>query len=128
MILNLTQHDPTPEQIAAGVVAWDNTTQSTISKLLTFEELPTDLEIADRAYRLATLAAELGQDCTKPQAMIGGAPFLMSALERHLVDQGVQPVYAFSVRRSTEQVQSDGTVIKVSPFRHLGFVTPPKGG
>jgi len=54
--------------------------------------------------------------------MIGGAPFLMSALEDALVIAGITPLYAFSVRESVEAEQADGSVRKVAVFRHLGFV------
>ncbi len=56
------------------------------------------------------------------KAMIGGAPYLMAPLERHLARAGVRPMYAFSTRESVEQTGADGSVKKVSVFRHAGFV------
>jgi len=45
-----------------------------------------------------------------------------------LRDQGIEPVYAFSVRESIEQTQPDGSVRKVNVFRHAGFVdAAPQG-
>jgi hypothetical protein len=54
--------------------------------------------------------------------MIGGAPYLMGALEKALRECGFTPVYAFSKRESIDQPQPDGSVRKVAVFRHLGFV------
>ena len=54
--------------------------------------------------------------------MLGGAPFFMIVLHEMLADNGINPVYAFSVRESEEQVQADGSVKKVAVFRHRGFV------
>ena len=54
--------------------------------------------------------------------MIGGAPFLMGALESALLDYGITPVYAFSKRESVEEVQKDGSVKKINIFRHAGFI------
>ena len=54
--------------------------------------------------------------------MIGGAPYLMAPLEKELRGWGLVPVYAFSVRESTEVVQDDGSVRKVNTFRHAGWV------
>ena len=54
--------------------------------------------------------------------MIGGAPFFMSALERALLDVGITPLYAFSIRESVEKAAEDGTVTKINVFKHVGFV------
>ena len=124
-ILNLTQHPATPEQIAAGVVDLPASERAMVGKLLTFETLPEAGEVFDRAYALAAAASEslgaLGVEVFG-QVMIGGAPWLMAALETALRDSGIEPLYAFSVRESAEQVQADGTVRKVNVFRHAGFV------
>jgi len=125
MILNLTQHPATPEQIAAGVVDLPADERAVVSKLLTFETLPKQGEVFDRAYALAAAASEsLGRMGVEVfgQCMIGGAPWLMAALETALRDNGIEPLYAFSVRESVEQAQADGTVRKVNIFRHAGFV------
>lgn len=116
MILNLTQHTATPEQVAAGVVNAE--AQATIGALLTFEFRPTMAEVRERAERLADLAAKA--DCDA--AMIGGAPYLMAPLEAALALRGIRPLYAFSQRESAEEIQPDGSVRKVAVFRHAGFV------
>jgi len=118
-IVNLTQHDPTPEQVQAGVVDLPANHRAALRGLLTFDTLPTEAEITRRAAAIADLAT--GHD----SSMIGGVPFLMSALEHALRRRGVQPLYAFSERVSTEAAQPDGSVRKVQIFRHQGFVAPP---
>lgn len=114
MILNVTQHPASPEQREAGVVD----APYTLAGALTFEELPTRDEIETRAIWLADLARDEGAEA----AMIGGAPYLMPALERTLRERGITPLYAFSLRESVEQTQPDGSVRKVNVFRHAGFI------
>ena len=117
-IINLTQHLATPEQIDAGVVDLPDLARTALTELLTFEDLPTLTEIDTRAYQIAELG--IASDCA--QAMIGGAPYLMRALERALFDVEIIPRYAFSKRVSVDEIQSDGIVVKVNKFKHLGFV------
>ena len=47
---------------------------------------------------------------------------MMARLERALIERGIEPLYAFSVRESTEEVQADGSVRKVAVFKHAGFI------
>lgn len=115
-ILNLTQHPSTADQKAAGVYDLVDTTK--LKALLTFDTLPTYDEIVDRAIAIALIACEENVD----DVMIGGAPYLMSALEEQLKLHSISPMYAFSVRESVEKVQDDGTVVKTNVFRHGGFV------
>lgn len=124
-ILNLTQHQSTPEQ---GVVDLQGEALSVLKGLLTFETLPTRQEVLDRAAAIANLAAVtpaamVGDTTTTARAaMIGGAPFLMGPLEAALKDRGITPIYAFSVRESVDEVLPDGSVRKVAVFRHKGFI------
>lgn len=122
MILNLTQHPASPEQIAAGVVDLPTEIREAVIALLTVNVLPTRQEIEDRCADIAMLAATAFEN-HPVQAMIGGAPWMMACLESALLDQGIQPVYAFSVRESVEQSQPDGSVRKINVFRHAGFVS-----
>lgn len=115
MILNLTQHEATPEQKEAGVI--EPSSKDFIKSLLTFDHLPDTGDLIDRAERLAEFAHDLGHD----QALIGGAPFFMAPLEKALLEYGIQPVYAFSVRESVEKIASDGSVTKTNVFKHVGF-------
>ena len=135
-ILNLTQHDPTPEQIEAGIVGGQHDTVGLreFRSLLTFDTLPTPLEVRQRAEQIAQYArsaytihdygGDSGYVVNEPfsRAMIGGAPFLMAPLEDALRRVGIVPLYAFSNRESVEQVQPDGSVRKTAVFRHVGFV------
>jgi len=85
MIINLTQHPASQEQVAAGVVA--PAEDSKVKALLNFGELPTKGEIEARAEALASIAAE--SSCSS--AMIGGALFLMPALVQALRNRGFVP-------------------------------------
>jgi len=126
IILNLTQHAATAEQIAAGVVDLCPDDRAIVCRWLTFDTCPVAQEIADRADLVAQAAAGDSKSVTVPAgvtfAMIGGAPFFISALENALIEVGITPLYAFSVRESAEQVQPDGSVRKVNVFKHAGFV------
>lgn len=123
-ILNLTQHAATQEQLAAGVVDVRPEDRDFLVELLTFDSIPSRHEIDDRAHDLALFASmyDLGDEVYPDAAMIGGAPFFMSALEGALLGYSVKPIYAFSVRESVDAVQTDGTVKKTAVFRHRGFV------
>jgi hypothetical protein len=124
-ILNLTQHETTQDQILAGVFEPDPEQKKTIQKLLTVEVIPTAHNLKTRAAQLAEIAWDLThgdtQDWTNA-VMIGGAPFLMSYLEKALQAQGLQPLYSFSKRVVTELEHSDGTVEKKAVFKHVGWV------
>lgn len=123
MIINLTQHSATQDQLNAGVIEPSPEDKKCIQAMLTFDELPSAEEMERRAYGLATLVTNMGASNTSHHTvMIGGAPYFMGRLEAALKAQGHQPVYAFSKRESVDQVLEDGTVRKTAVFRHLGFV------
>lgn len=115
-IINLTQHLATNEQVNEGVVEPEN--KQHIKELLTFEEPPSADEICDRAEEIACYARGY------KAAMIGGAGFLISALEDELNCRGVKILHSFSQRVVVERVLCDGTVKKVSTFKHLKFIDP----
>lgn len=117
MIVNLTQHPASSEQIAAGVVDLAGGAAAMLRTLLTFESAPTQREIYTRADQIAGLC-KAGDEL----AMIGGALWLMEPLAHALRLKGIEPVFAFSVRETEEQAQADGSVRKVAMFRHTGFV------
>ena len=120
-IINLTQHAASPEQIAAGVVDLTGPARDALVAELTFSDLPAYGQVCSRAEAIAEIALDTGAE----RAMIGGAPYLMGALEQALWDAGITPVYAFSRRESVEVTESDGSVTKKAVFRHLGFVEVP---
>ena len=128
-ILNLTQHPASGEQIEAGVIDLPGAARASLIELLTVEQLPTRGEIEARCADIATLAAlnAANEDRADGRgfataAMIGGAPWMMAALEAALQAQGFTVLYAFSVRESVEKAQPDGSIRKINVFRHAGFV------
>lgn len=128
MILNLTQHPATAEQVAAGVVDLEGVDLVEIKALLTFGDVPREGEPEARARAIAEIARRVrvaenvGAD--EVFAMIGGAMWLMAPLEKELAYAGIAPAYAFSVRESVEETLSDGSVRKTAVFRHRGFYAP----
>lgn len=127
-ILNLTQHPATPEQRAQGVIDLNSAELVTLKQLLNFSEIPSQKEVKERAHDIALLASfnQLSktddEDIFFTKVMIGGAPFLMVALEKELKAIFKEPLYAFSKRESIESMDKDGGVIKQSVFKHIGFV------
>lgn len=122
MIINLTQHEASRDQIAAGVFDLPAAARAELQSLLTFGELPDRQEIRTRAERIADLAALHAASVSAKRAMIGGALWLMAPLAAALRKRGIEPLFAFSVRETEEQRQADGSVRKVAVFRHAGFV------
>ena len=118
MILNLTQHKSTPDQISAGVVDFPEHKRMVLVKLLTVNDLPTHAEVLRRCSDISLLAVWHGAFTS---AMIGGAPAMMRPLEDALLAYNIQPLYAFSKRESVEIEQPDGSVIKENVFRHAGW-------
>ena len=116
MILNLTQHTATSDQLEAGVVEPANKARD--QRLITFDDQPTSGEIRERAVAVAAIAASSGHTV----AMIGGAPFFMAPLEVALKERGILPLYSFTRRISLETPDGKGGVNKAAAFRHVGFV------
>lgn len=121
-ILNLTQQDATPEQVAAGVVDPSPELKEKIRRALTFDYLPTGEELVHRAGALARMAAEGCKRIGCRKVMIGGAPYFMNPLVEALYDWHLLPLFAFSRRVVEETRNDDGSVEKRSVFRHEGFV------
>jgi hypothetical protein len=128
MIINLTQHQASAEQIAECVADLPPEQREALSELLTFGDCPDAEEISDRAEDIAELACYNGlggDDGDSPlirRAMIGGALWLMAPLAEALRARRIEPIFAFSVRDTLEQPQPDGSVRKVAVFRHAGWV------
>lgn len=115
-ILNLTQHPATPEQVAAGV--FEPANKAEVQTLLTFDVIPHPRTLHERALALTEIAIRHNAW----EVMIGGAPYLMGDLEIALENAGIKPLYSFSQRVSEEVAQPDGSVVKTSVFKHIGFV------
>lgn len=126
MILNLTQHAATAEQMAAGVVDMSPVDREMLTCVLTFVDIPTAQETWTKAMGLLTMAMRefnaLGVPEGERTALIGGALWLMEPLAIALRDCDIKPVYAFSKRESAEKTAADGSVVKTNVFRHVGFV------
>lgn len=127
MILNLTQHRATPDQLAAGVVDLTGVDREELRELLSFAELPREGEPEARARAIAEIARRAAGNVAEDEevfGMIGGAMWLMAPLETALANAGIAPVFAFSVRESVETTDADGSVRKTAIFRHRGFYAP----
>lgn len=124
MILNLTQHPATQEQIAQGVVDLPADERAELSRLLTVDDLPSRAEIIDRCEAIAGLIFQTDADNAPAAVMIGGAPWMMPQLVKSLQAAGVvQCLAAFSKRESIERTDpATGAVTKTAVFRHIGFV------
>lgn len=135
MVINMTQHKATDEQVAEGVMDIESLAQRIASGdkyagtspeearerlvgLLTFAAIESGDAIRHRAELLADLAVEVGAK----GALIGGAPYLMGPLESALKDRGIVPLYSFTERVSVEETLPDGSVKKTNVFKHVGFV------
>lgn len=121
-IVNLTQHNATAEQTAAGVFNLEGIAMNTLKQNLTFTEIPSREEIVNRANIIVGIA--LANDAEA--AMIGGAPYLMPALEQALAKHGIQALYSFTQRETVEKIGENGEVIKTAIFKHIGFVEAVK--
>lgn len=119
-MLNLTQHNATPEQLAAGVVELPADLKEEVKGLLTFTTLEETMQLKERAYKIARIAKEVGAT----HAMIGGAPFFMPVLESMLELGDITAHYAFSQRVVVETTLPDGGIEKKAIFKHVGFVPP----
>ena len=119
-IINLTQHAASADQIAVGVVDLTGPERETLLNALDFLTMPSSEEIKGRAKVIADLAAlSSGQTGS---AMIGGAFWLMAPLVEELKARNIQPVFAFSLRESSEIAMPDGSVRKTLVFRHVGWI------
>jgi hypothetical protein len=121
MIVNLTQHSATADQLAAGVRDMPPEAKSALAALLTFADLPTGDDLRQRANAVVALLVD-ASDRMPTAAMIGGAPYFMSPLVDALTHYGIRSVYSFTRRESVESVNVDGSVSKTAIFRHIGWV------
>ena len=124
IILNVTQHPATKEQEENGVIDAPRKYQEELKSLLTFAEIPSQVDLQVRASKLQImiLKIEQDQDLKFDAVMIGGAPFFMHTLHKSL-SKNWKVVYAFSQRTTITEKSEDGSVTKVNVFKHVGFVT-----
>jgi len=123
IVINATQHVATAEQKAVGVWDLSDDIRKKVQRMITFDEIPSPKELEDAAQGVVDLLI-LAQGSIIPgqEVMIGGAPFFMASLENAIRRAGARPVYAFSKRESMDEPQKDGSIKKVTVFRHAGFV------
>ena len=137
LLVNLTQHTLTKEQfshkgenlVEITFKPYNGTSKGTVDyvkHLLNFTSLPTKEDIISRATALADYAegllSQAKNDGDRLFALVGGAPYLMGALETALKKRGIQPLYAYSQRESVETINSDGSVTKTAIFKHIGYI------
>ena len=123
-IINLTQHELTPEQ-REFIDIECHTDRQKVKNLLTFTKLPTKEEIYYRALDLAAIVENIVDQDEHVDlflVLIGGAPYLMKPLIEELKKIGVTPVFSYTDRVSVETMQPDGSVVKTQVFKHLGYV------
>ena len=123
-IINLTQHELTPEQ-REFIDIECHVDRQKVKDLLTFTKLPTQLQILHRAVDLANIVRNIvdqDEHINLFLVLIGGAPYLMKPLIEELKEIGVTPVFSYTDRVSVETMQPDGSIVKTQVFKHLGFV------
>lgn len=121
-ILNLTQHEATPDQKLAGVIDLPKEAQERLRQLLTFLDIPTMEIMQLRAEALCDMVEEFHPDTQNCLVMIGGAPYFMPVLTATLMRRKMHPLFAFSKRQVVEEPQADGSMKKTVVFKHEGFV------
>lgn len=122
MILNLTQHSATPQQIKDGVIDLSESLKRIVSKTLTFDKLE-DTSESEMVYRADTLLSLIRENYpTVTRVMIGGALYFMPVLSRTLKEADIEPLYSFTQRVAVDETFPDGSVGKKSIFAHIGFV------
>ena len=120
MILNLTQHAATPDQIDAGVMEPVPKDKKRIISLLTFESLPSREEVIKVAKALCQIIQKYS-DVTA--VMIDGPGYLLTCLDPMIQLSGIPALYAFSIREYRWNLNpKNGVVKEVVYFRHAGFV------
>ena len=122
MILNLTQHNATADQINAGINDIPVDFQNTLKGLLTF---PTQYTRDDLEYRSLQIHELVRDFCGTSKevlegVMIGGMPSFMPVLESVLISKGIKVGYACTERKSVDK-EVDGKIIKTAVFVHAGM-------
>lgn len=124
-ILNLTKHCATPEQVADGVIEPSTETKEQILRLLTFDKIPTQKEIDNRANAIANIMVKesdlMGGSVNA--VMIGGAPYLMSILERVLIARDITPLYSFMQMVVVAEGGRPYGFVRESTYKHVVFVS-----
>ena len=126
-IVNLTLHRADPEQKKAGVISLKHEYFQDLRDKLLVEKPPSPEEIEERCRGIVRIADDFCDEYGLARnVMIGGAPWLMPTLEKHLRSARFRVLYAFSKRRSVEEYDPRlGVTKKAGEFQHLGLVESP---
>ena len=123
MFINLTPQPFTDEQKkdieSSGIYTMDIDDKT--RALLHFDELPTEESLEQRADEIIRRLGGWNPEFTR-YAMIDGATFFMSTLERKLKSVGIIPVYAFSKPVSISVSSEQGEAVKTTVPKHIGWV------
>lgn len=116
-ILNLTQHRCTAEQLQDGIENVPSRLKEQLEALLTFPAHYDLTSLVTNAQALVKLTKKLGYEAV----MLGGMPSFMPILQAEMIKADISVGYARTERVSVDQPQPDGSVRKVSQFRHAGM-------
>ena len=151
-MINLTQHNATPEQEEQGLRNVDN--QEHLRMLLTIPEGAIQSEesvlrgfVESKAMEIVStfvLPAKADQirrfvadgvlfhgvssllnayaDAGRVDVLVGGAPLLVDALIRRCREVGAVPHYALYAMVSEDVQQPDGSLKRVSVYQHIRFI------
>lgn len=143
MILNLTQHMATTEQEEQGLVNVQDIDK--LREILTVNEEVLVSEEATIRYIIDAKVTELINTFVFPllveratevcgssanriggafelSVLVGGMPTLVDALVKRLKEFGCVPMYALSGRVSSAFINEDGSVSKITVFKHIKFL------
>ena len=121
-IINLTQHNATEDQVAAGVIDLQGDMKAALVAAITFPPIYTKADLVMAARVVNELIRDhVGMHGQIDGVMIGGMPSFMPVLETLLMSKGIKVGYACSERVSKDIPQADGTVKKVAVFAHVGM-------
>lgn len=128
VIINLTQHLATPDQASAGLIDMpeDGGLRAALTEALSFNHQPDQEELLRRARRVVGIMADYAGGMTALQGhkvMLGGFSALMHPLQAACLKAGMQVGYAYlGPCEWVDQLQPDGSVLKMAIFRHGGFI------
>ena len=124
-ILNFTQNTLTREQLDSLVGEGfsleniETEAEGWLKDFLTFTSYPSDEELKFRARALADYARI--QEATDVIVDVDGAPYLIGALEKALIENGIKPRYAFTEYVVVETMNQDGSTTETSVIRQSGW-------
>jgi len=116
-ILNLTLNSSTKEQIDQGVVDLTESDKKLLIECLTFDHMPTYIQMVDKAEIIEDIVKKYNVDA----AMIDCKPFFLPILASCLSFQ-CQVLYPFYEEEIIEITKEDGRTEKISNCKHIGFV------